>query len=454
GNIVEDASANLWIGSNKGISRLDRHELDAIAAGTGRTMEPMTFGKADGMKTIDLNTGTQPNGWRAHDGRLWFPTTKGVVVVDPARLSFNDLPPASRVEELLADEKQIDLSAPVRLAPGTRRLDIRYTAPSLSTPERTQFRYRLDGFDEQWVPGGTQRVAHYTNLSPGHYRFLVSASAANGHWSLQEGALDFDLNPQYYQTWWFRLLCGLAAIALLWNIYRSRVNWLHARTAVLEERQRMAGEIHDNLAQGLSGIVFQTEAALLRMQDTAGEMRAHVTAARELARSSLKEARSSVWNLSPTGLDKTSLLESLTRVAQRIAGGRADNVKIGSTGVPWAMQPQAENHVVRIAQEAVSNALEHGNAHAIAIDLVYAADAMDVIVIDDGIGFVPHASREPGRGFGLDNMRHRAAQLGGRIAIASEIGKGTRVSLHVPRGNAIARFWRRLRVGKSGRIDP
>ena len=245
----------------------------------------------------------------------------------------------------------------------------------------------------------------------------------------------------------------MAAIAFLWNLYRSRVNWLHARTAVLEERQRMAGEIHDNLAQGLGGIVFQTEAALLNMKDAESAIRTHVTSARDLARSSLKEARSSVWNLSPTGLDETSLLESLSRVAQQIAGGRADKVKIQASGTPWAMQPQAENHVVRIVQEAVSNALEHGEAHAIAIDLAYAAGALEVTVTDDGVGFVPHASREPGRGFGLDNMRHRAAQLGGRIAIASEIGRGTRVSLHVPRGNAIARLWRRLRARHLRRID-
>lgn len=368
-------------------------------------------------------------------------------------MSFNDRAPPARVEEILADEKRVDLSAPVRLAPGTRRLDIRYTAPSLSSPERTLFRYRLEGFDEQWVPGGSQRVAHYTNLSPGHYTFHVGTSAATGRWSEQEATFAFDLNPQFYQTWWFRSLCGLAAIAFLWNLYRSRVNWLHARTAVLEERQRMAGEIHDNLAQGLSGIVFQAEAALLRMGGSPSEMRTHVTSARDLARSSLKEARSSVWNLSPTGLDKTSLLESLTRVAQQIAGGRADNVKINASGTPWAMQPQAENHVVRITQEAVSNALEHGNAHAITINLAYTANALEVEVMDDGIGFVPHASEQPGRGFGMKNMRHRSMQLGARIKIASEVGRGTQVLLHVPRGNAFARLWRSLRTKDSRSSD-
>jgi ligand-binding sensor domain-containing protein/signal transduction histidine kinase len=454
GNILEDASANLWIGSDKGISRLSRRDLDAVAAGTGTTVQTLVFGKADGMKTGDLNTGTQPTGWRGRDGRLWFPTTRGVVVVDPAHLSFDDRSLSARVEEMVADEMPVDLNARVRLAPGTRRLEIRYTAPNLSSPERTQFRYRMEGFDEQWVPGGNQRIAHYTNLSPGHYTFHVSARVGAGRWSAEDGTLDFDLIPQFYQTWWFRLLCGFAAIAFLWNLYRSRVNWLHARTAVLEERQRMAGEIHDNLAQGLSGIVFQAEAALLRMEDTPDEIRNHVASARDLARSSLKEARSSVWNLSPTGLDKISLLESVSRVIQQIAGGRADNIKVQSSGTPWAMQPHAENHVVRITQEAVSNALEHGKAHTIAITLAYAVDALEVEVIDDGVGFVPHASEEPGRGFGLKNMRHRSAQIGARIDITSETGRGTRVLLHVPRGNAFARLWRRLRARTGRRIDP
>jgi ligand-binding sensor domain-containing protein/signal transduction histidine kinase len=454
GNILEDSESNLWIGSNKGISRLSRHDLDAVAAGTGQAMQPIVLGKADGMKTIDLNTGTQPNGWRAHDGRLWFPTTKGVVVVDPAHLSFNDRPPSPRIEGMIADEAHINLASSVRLPPGTRRLEIRYTAPNLSSPERTQFRTRLEGFDEQWVAGGTPRVADYTNLSPGHYTFHVSARVEAGNWNAQEATLGFDLRPQFYQTWWFRVLCALAGISVLWTMYRLRVNWLHARAAVLEERQRIASEIHDSLAQGLSGIVFQTEAALMSMTRAPNMTSTHLISARDLAKSSLDDARYSVWNLSPPVLDQKNLLESLSSMARQLARGRVEELDIHSSGTEWTMRPEAKHHVVLIAQEAISNAIQHGNAHTISIDLSYAADALRLTVSDDGIGFTPNPGvQHPARGYGMRNMHHRAERLGANLEVTSEVGTGTRILLSVPRLGRFARLWRSLRGKGIARID-
>ena len=454
-NILEDSATNLWIGSNKGIFRLSRHDLDAVAAGTSQTVHPLIFGKADGMKSSETNGGSQPAGWRARDGRLWFPTIRGVVVVDPARLFLSDSQPAARVEQMLADEVDVNLAAPVRLAPGTRRLEIRYTAPNLSSPERTRFRYRLDGFDEQWISGSIQRVAQYTNLSPGHYTFHVSASADTGRWGDQESTLNFDVLPQFYQTWWFHLLGAIAVILMLLGIYRLRVNWLHARTAVLEERHRMAGEIHDSLAQGFSGIIFQTQAALLRMKRTHSTTVGHVESARDLARSSLQEARSSIWNLSPPAVDQKSLLESLSVMARQLTGGRVDELDIHSSGKAWIMQPEAQHHMELIVQEALSNAIQHGSPSRISIKLAYKPDSLLVQVVDDGTGIRIHSniSEQPGRGFGLKNMRHRSKCLGARLEVTSEDGRGTRVSLYVPRLGTLARLWRHLCGNSIARID-
>jgi ligand-binding sensor domain-containing protein/signal transduction histidine kinase len=453
-NILEDGDANLWIGSNKGIFRIARHDLDAVAAGTSKTMQPILFGKADGMKSSETNAGSQPSGWRARDGRLWFPTIRGVVVVDPARISLSDQSRPARVEQLLADEVDIDLAAPVRLAPGTRRLEIRYTAPNLSSPERTRFRYRLEGFDEQWVQGASQRVAQYTNLSPGHYVFHVGASADTGRWGSEEGLLGFDVLPQFYQTWWFRLLEALAGMLLLLGIYRLRVNWLHARAAVLEERQRIAGEIHDSLAQGLSGIVFQTEAALISMERAPGMTATHLVSARDLAKSSLDDARYSVLNISPPIADQKSLLESLSAMARQLTGGRVDELDIHSSGTAWTVPAEAKHHVVLITQEAVSNAIQHGNARTISISLTFAIDALHLTVSDDGVGFATEIS-EPGhaRGYGMRNMRHRSASLGARLEVSSGLGKGTRIILCIPRPGALARLWRRLSGNNIARID-
>ena len=453
-SIQDDAAGNLWIGSDKGIYRLTAQELDAVAQGTGATMQPLVFGEADGMISSETNAGTQPTSWRARDGRLWFPTTRGLVVVDPARISLSDQARPATVEQLLADEVDTSLAVPARLAPGTRRLEIRYTAPNLSTPKRTRFRYRLDGFDEQWVAGSVQRVAQYTNLSPGHYTFHVGASDDSGRWGSREGILHFELLPQFYQTWWFHLLGGLAAMLALLGFYRLRVNWLHARAAVLEERQRIAGEIHDSLAQGLSGIVFQTEAALISMERAPAMTSKHLIAARDLAQSSLDDARYSVLNLSPPVLDQKSLLESLSAMARQLTGGRVDELDMHSSGTAWTVPAEAKHHIVLIAQEAVSNSMQHGNARTISINLTFALDSLRLAVTDDGIGFVPDCdAREHARGYGMGNMRHRALSLGARLEVTSEVGTGTRVFLNIPRPGLLIRWWQRLRGVGASRIE-
>jgi signal transduction histidine kinase len=241
----------------------------------------------------------------------------------------------------------------------------------------------------------------------------------------------------------------------MWAVYRLRVGWLHARAAVMEERQRIASEIHDSLAQGLSGIVFQTEAALMSMTRAPNMTSTHVISARDLAKSSLDDARYSVWNLSPPVLDQKNLLDSLSSMARQLARGRVEELDIHSSGTAWSMRPEANHHVVLIAQEAISNAIQHGNARTISVELTYAADAMRLVVSDDGIGFVPEdiGVQHPARGYGMRNMRHRAERLGAALEVTSEIGKGTSVSLCVVRLGILARLWRGLRGNSIARID-
>jgi len=445
-NILEDGAGNLWIGSNKGIFRLARNDLDAVSAGLRKWIRPVVFGKADGMKSSETNSATQPSGWRAHDGRLWFPTIRGVVVVDPTRLSLSNHYPAAHVEAMLADETSVNLGVPVKLAPGTRRLEIRYTAPSLSNPERTKFRYRLDGFDKQWIAGGADRRAQYTNLPPGDYTFHLATSDESGHWGAKEGTLQFTLRPQLFQSAWFQMLCLLLGLCLAASAYRLRINWLHARAGVLEERHRIAAEIHDTLAQGLSGVIFQTEAALLSMERAPHRTATHLRSARDLAKSSLKQARDSVWNLSPPVPDQKSLLESLSAMAEQLAAGRVDELDIQSSGIAWPMSADAEHHVVLVAQEAISNAIQHGKARAIAIDLSFAADALHLVITDDGAGFSATSSSVSthARGYGMGNMRRRSHSLNAKLEVASEVGKGTHVALAIPRPNKVTRLLRRL----------
>lgn len=453
-SILEDADSNLWLGLDRGIVRISRRDLDAVRSGIGKQVDAVHFSKADGMKSSETTGGTHPTGWRSRDGRLWFTTTRGVVVVNPARLSLKAGHSAARVEEFIADRLNVDLLAPVQLTPGTQRIQIRYTAPNLSDPERTHFRYRLEGFDHQWVAGGAPRLAQYTNLSPGRYTFRVNVRAESGQWDAQDAAITFDVLPRFFETMWFQLLYILAAMMLVWGAYRLRVSWLHARTSVLEERQRIASEIHDSLAQGLSGIIFQTEAALISMARAPDMTSSHMKLARDLAKSSLDDARYSVWNLSPPVLDQKELAESLPTMARQIARGRVEELDIHSSGAEWNLRPEATHHIVLIAQEAISNAIQHGHATTISIDLTYTDDAVTVVVSDDGVGFTPSSLvTKSNRGYGMRNMHLRAQRLGAKLEVASELGTGSKISLRVPRVGRFTRMLRYLLGMGTTRID-
>ena len=453
-NLLDDSAGNLWVGSNKGVFRIARSDLEAVARGERAQLSPLLFGKADGLESIETTAGSQPSGWRGRDGRLWFPTIRGVSVIDPARLGIDPTPPRPRIEQLLADEAPLDTRHALALAPGTLRLEIHYTAPELSAPERTRFRYRMDGLETQWTAGNPERMAQYTNLSPGHYTFRVSAAGADGRWSATEATLPLYVQPRFYQTWWFRTLVGLLVLLLGWMAYRLRVNWLYAKAGILEERQRIAGEIHDSLAQGLSGIVFQTEAALISMGRAPHMTATHLTSARDLAKTSLDDARYSVWNLSPPNLTHKSMVESLRAMAEQITAGRVDAMHVRSTGVEWSIRPDAQHHIVLITQEAISNAIQHGNARQLTIDVTYSPSAMHLVISDDGTGFPPVMNAQlPARGYGMHNIRRRSDRLDARLEVTSEPGHGARVSLRMPRPNLLRRLWRSLHGRNLDRIE-
>ncbi|HTA66193.1 MAG TPA: sensor histidine kinase [Xanthomonadaceae bacterium] len=220
----------------------------------------------------------------------------------------------------------------------------------------------------------------------------------------------------------------------------------------MEERQRIAREIHDSLAQGLSGIMFQTEAALLTMPPGVAAKR--VTSARDLAKSSLDDARYSVLDLSLPVLDQKNLAESIPSMARQLAHGRVDDLEINFSGNAFATRPEANHHIVMIAQEAISNAIQHGHARTIAIKLAYLPDGLRLSVSDDGSGFTPNAAAQPGaRGYGMRNMRHRAKRLGAALEVSSEVGKGTQIALRVPRLGGLKKAWFSLLGKDIARID-
>jgi two-component system, sensor histidine kinase and response regulator len=235
--VLTDNEGNLWVSTANGIFMANRKDLDDFADGRASTVPTIVYGTADGMKTSEASeAAAQPAGWRARDGRLWFTTTKGVVIVDPDQILHNDLIPPVVIEAVIAGGHPLMLGRDIEMAPGTDRFEFQYTGLSLRVPARVRFKYQLEGYDRDWVDAGARRVAYYTNLPPGKYRFRVVASNDDGVWNETGASLSFVLKPHFYQTAWFYALCILAVFLCAIGGQRLHTRQLRVRAAGLEDR--------------------------------------------------------------------------------------------------------------------------------------------------------------------------------------------------------------------------
>jgi signal transduction histidine kinase len=435
--ILEDGAGNLWMSCNKGVFRVSKAELDDFAGGRTKTLSPVVYGTADGMPTRECSGGGHPSGWRDREGRLWFSTIKGVAVIDPAGARTNAQPPPAVVEQVRVDGEAVNLFAKTELAPGKTRFDFHYAGLSFVAPEKVRYKYRLTGFDKDWVDGGARRVAYYTNLGPGDYRFEVLACNNDGVWSRAPASFAFTLKPHFYRTPWFYALAVAALALVAAQVYLLRVRQMKARfAAVLQERNRIAREIHDNLAQEILGISVQLEIVARLMSVSAETARSHLDRARSLVRSSIAEARRYVWDLRSQSLEDRDLPTALAEMTRRLSAESEVQTQFQVSGTFRPLAPQVENNLLRIGQEAVGNALRHARAQTISVNLSYDATSVRLSVKDDGRGFDPqlHASVSGGH-FGIVGMRDRAEEMGGRLQINGGPGAGSEVLASVPIGD-------------------
>jgi ligand-binding sensor domain-containing protein/signal transduction histidine kinase len=432
--ILEDGRGRLWMSCNKGIFRLSKAELEEFAAGRTHTLSPVVYGTADGMTTRECSGGGHPSGWRDRQGRLWFSTIKGVATIDPERLVSNEQPPPTAIEQFRVDGEPVAAAPGLELAPGKTRFDFYYAGLSFVAPEKVRYKYRLEGFDKDWVDGGDRRVAYYTNLGPGDYRFEVIACNNDGVWSSTPAAVSFRLRPHFYRTAWFYALCAVGLCLLAWQLYALRLRQVRARfAAVLQERNRIARELHDNLAQEILGVSVQLEIVARLMNTSTEAARTHLDRARALVRSSIAEARRYVWDLRSQSLEERDLPTALAEMTRRLTAesGVQTQFQVGGTFRP--LPPQVENNLLRIGQEAVNNAVRHAQARTIAVNLDFDARGVRLSVRDDGRGFDRQSQSNGSNGhFGLVSMRERAEEMGGSVQINSSPGEGSEVLVSVP----------------------
>ena len=336
------------------------------------------------------------------------------------------------LEEVRVDDAILAPDAPAVLPSGPKRFEFHYTAPVFSAPDKVRFRYKLEGFDADWVEAGTRRVAYYTNVPPRRYRFLVIAGSADGTWSDRSASFDFALAAPFYRRPPFWAAVVAAAAALAFGLHRLHLRQVKAQfAAVTVERGRIAREIHDTLAQGFVGIGVQLETVAKLQPISAEQAREHLDRARILVRSSLAEARRTVWALRPGSLEQDDLAGALAQVARQLSGDHEVEVRVA--GRPRRLPAEVENNLLRIGQEALANAARHARADEIKVDLQFGNGVVRLSVQDDGCGFdVEHAAQAASGHFGLAGIRERVHNLGGELSLLSRPGQGSELVVEVP----------------------
>jgi len=435
--VLVDDEGFVWAGTSRGIVRVSKQSLTDVERGRRQRADLVTFERSDTRHDVGAARVHQSGAWKCRDGRLLFATDQGLVTIDPRRLRANLVPPSVLVQEAIVDGHRARRGERNRFQPGPGNLELHYAAITLLEPEKAVHRYLLEGFDERWVDAGTRRVAYYTNIPPGRYRFRVQASNADGLWNESGDAIEFTLTPHFYRTGWFYGLVALGVLSLgLW-FHRSRLARVRAEAlATAAERHRVARELHDSLLQEMSGVAMMINAVRSTLPTAAAGAAEKLSKIESTVTASLAETRRYVWDLRdpPEKADDASDLErALDRLAARATAGRELECTVRREGEVVPLPGETTEGLVRIAQEALANAVKHARASYIRVRLCYDKDAVRLVVADDGRGFDPDAVVAAQAGhFGLVGLRERATRLGATLRLDSRPGRGTTVEVTVP----------------------
>jgi signal transduction histidine kinase len=380
----------------------------------------------------------------AADGRLWFATNHGIAWIDPDHLIKNRIPPNVVIRSVLADQRIYQSAGPMELSEGTRSVRIDYTALSLGEPERVRFRYKLEGADDTWRNAGNERSVRYANLRPGHYTFRVIASNSDGVWNEVGATVAFALRPAFYQTFWFLVLESVACLGILWLVLFVRLRQIthreHKRLEQrmedrLNERTRIARELHDSLLQGFQGLMFRLQAVRELLPGRAGAAAESLDAALQMGDQAIGEGRNAVQDLRSSTFEEGDLATALGGLGAELAVGMEPQAtpayRVMVEGKPRELNPNVRDEIYRIAREAVRNAYQHANARRIETEVTFGDTDLSVRVRDDGIGVdatILARGQRAGH-WGLPGMRERSESIGGRLKVFSERNAGTEVEL-------------------------
>ena len=430
--IVEDRERRLWLSLDRGLVRLERDEIAKAVAAQPHRVRYRIYDPRDGLAGAPIGI---INATQEADGSLWFVRGGGVTHVNPQELldAAPELGPI-RIEEAVANDRRLTPSGDTSLPPGTRRLEVSYTALAVGSTERVHFRYKLEGFDTDWVDAETRRTAFYTNLSPRAYRFRVEAQSEEGTWHTSAAAWNFTIEPAIYETNAFYAFCGFAALGSVWLLWNFRLRLIRRQfSLMLAERARLSREIHDTLLQSLLGVALQFDGIATALGPSSNAARDQLVRVRRQVEAYIREARQSIWDLRSPILETRDLATALREYARDAIGESGVRFTSAIAGNQVIPSPKIENQLLRIGREAITNAVRHSRARRVHLELTFDEASVTLRITDDGCGFDGDRwFAETSRHYGLTTMRERAEELGGTLTIATAVGRGTSIEAVIP----------------------
>jgi len=429
--ILEDPHRRFWLSGPNTISSMDERQLHKVPMSVDH-LSVSLYTIPYGAEDAEMYGGRQPSGYLAPDGSVWFPSSKGpthIVLNSPSEASL----PRILLQSVTLDGRNLPLAGTVELPARMTRLEFSYTPLSLRPQSGIRYQYRLKGFDKSWVYAGTNLTASYTNLPAGHYRFEVQAFDVSDPARVVEVHIEVHREPFLWQTWWFLVLSAAVLLLLTWIIYRLRMHQVRLRfKAVLEERGRLAREMHDTVIQGCTSISALLEAVASRQRELNPVVQDLLTHARTQVRTTIDEARYGVWNLRHDDGAAIDLPSSIEAISKQTTKEFDVEVDCKVEGELYTVPGTILRELLMVVREAVYDAVLHGRPNKIMITTHYGAKRLSILVADDGIGFQIDSVPTEGH-YGIIGMYERMKRVSGEFVLTSELGKGTRAELSIAR---------------------
>jgi signal transduction histidine kinase/ligand-binding sensor domain-containing protein len=441
--ILEDDQNNLWMSCNRGIFRVNRKQLNEFADAKITRIQCIAYGTAHGLISDETNGGFQPAAWRTKDGRLLFPTIKGLAIIPLVKVRMKTNIPPVHIERIVVNQVEFPLVARMVIPYDHRQMEIHYSALNFSDPQHTMFRYWLEGAQKDWNDAKKRRVAYFSNLPSGEYTFHVTAANNDGVWNTEGASVVIVIRPPYWETWYFRTtILGFIlvfGVAIFYQRARRRQRYLYEQQKfthqLLEsmeaERKRIASELHDSLGQEL--LIIKNRALLaLDATRTKKYIKEQLDEISSTASQAIQEARSISYNLHPYQIDRLGLKKAIESIIARASQTATITFTSDVDPIDTLFPKEMGIHVYRIVQECVNNILKHSKATTGKVFIKRTSDRLIIDIEDNGIGFdTSEENKQARNGFGLHGIAERARLLGGSVHMESGPGKGTRILLTI-----------------------